>query len=85
MRLNTRPAGLIEPAQPVVIADPYSQTAQRAEEAQRRARAAERQPALIEYEPAATARALADYRLSIEMQREAQNRGLRPSAARGPL
>lgn len=78
MTTQNRPAGLYEPAQPVVIRDPYSQSAQQEEAAQRAARAAERAAAAIDYAPAATERALERYRLALELHREALNRNAHP-------
>lgn len=73
---STRPNGLITPAQPLTVADPYSQTAQQADEAQRAARAAMVRADGIDYVPVLSEREVADLRLKLELQREAKNRGV---------
>lgn len=81
---NTRPAGLIVPAQPATIPDPDRPSARRQEAAMLAARAAQALADGIDYVPAATPRELARIRQMIEFQREAANRRvtLRPLEAR---
>lgn len=82
--MNTRPRGLIEPATPVTIADPYSVTQQRQESMRLAARAEAAEVESIEYTPA-TPRDLAKIRQGIELAREAANRGVRLRALGGAV
>lgn len=75
--MTSKPNGIFTPAAPVTIPDPHSLNSNTRMAVEMAMRAEELRSGRVDYAPAATPKQLDQYRLELELDREARNRNVR--------